>query len=874
MNNRYTIQRELGQGGMAIVYLAEDTRLNAQVALKVLRPEFASNGHIHKRFASEAKSMFRMNHPNIIKVTDLIDDGDTVAFVMEYIEGETLKEYLERKGKLGDNEIRSLFTQMLDAVGYVHEQKLVHRDIKPSNFMITPNGKVKLMDFGIAKNTDANSAEYTQTGTGVQMGTPMYMSPEQITETKSVTAQSDIYSLGVVLWQMVTGKRPYDTKTLSSFLLQSKIVTEPLENTNTMWDRIISKATAKQPKDRYLATHDILLSYKIDTNDTDNRSNDFTRIESHSLNLGDTSLDAFNEEWITVERMKVDNKMKCGFINLQGNWIIQPIFDHLSSYDEQGFAQAKLNEKWGCINRQGNWIIQPMFDSIYSFDEQGFAQAKLNEKWGLIDRQGNWIIQPMFDSIYWFDAQGFSQAQLNEKWGLINRQGNWMIQPMFDFIDSFDEQGFTVAKLNEKRGFINRQGNWIIQPMFDGIDLFDEKGFAEAKLNEKWGFINREGNWIIQPIFDNLSSYDEQGFAEAKLNEKWGCINREGNWIIQPIFDFIIVFDEQGFAQAKLNEKWGSINRQGNWIIQPKFDSIYLFDKQGFAQVQLNKKWGSINRQGNWIIQPMFDFIYSFDEQGFAEAELNEKRGFINRQGNWTIQPMFDSIYSFDEQGFAQAKLNEKWGSIDRQGNWVIQPMFDSIYSFDKQGFAKTVMNSKVGYIDRTGYWVIQPIFDEFEESNNDIDNRIISLFENLKESHSIYFRKSIPIKKLNNFTKNYNPEFVKQSELIVYYDDTIFGKGDDGFLILRYEGRLYVFLNIYLGFKLPFCLESDSDTSSIVDVEYNGCKINIQFNSNSELHDIQFIEFKFTQKIITEALFNFLDSFVDRPSIYDINEI
>jgi serine/threonine-protein kinase len=196
--------------------------------------------------------MFKMSHPNIIKVTDLIEEGDTVAFVMEYIEGETIKDYIERKGKLSDGEIKKLFSQMLEAVGYVHKQKLVHRDIKPSNFMINQEGQIKLMDFGIAKTTDMSSAEYTQTGTGVQMGTPMYMSPEQITETKSVTAQSDIYSLGVVLWQMVMGHKPYDIKTLSSFQLQTKIVNENLDFTDSKWDNFISKATVKKNNERYL----------------------------------------------------------------------------------------------------------------------------------------------------------------------------------------------------------------------------------------------------------------------------------------------------------------------------------------------------------------------------------------------------------------------------------------------------------------------------------------------------------------------------------------------------------------------------------------------------------------------------------------------
>ena len=246
----YKILSLLGEGGMATVYLAEHNLLGNQTAFKLLNKEFVYNENIRKRFLAEARSMARMSHSNIVKVTDLIDDGDTVAFVMEYVAGETLKEFIERKGRLSDQEIKNVFSQMLDAVDYVHKQNLVHRDIKPSNFMIDTDGKVKLMDFGIAKTTETTSPEYTQTGTGVQMGTPMYMSPEQITATKSVTPQSDIYSLGVVLWQMVTGQKPYDTKTLSTFQLQMKIVQEELPKTNTRWDLIISKSTRKDIVDR------------------------------------------------------------------------------------------------------------------------------------------------------------------------------------------------------------------------------------------------------------------------------------------------------------------------------------------------------------------------------------------------------------------------------------------------------------------------------------------------------------------------------------------------------------------------------------------------------------------------------------------------
>jgi serine/threonine protein kinase len=256
----YTLKSKLGEGGMATVHLAEDPKFKADVAIKILNKELVHNEHIRKRFIAEARSMFRMSHPHVIKVTDLIDEEDTVAFVMEYVEGETLKDYLDRKGKLTDAEIKNIFSQMLDAVGYVQEQKLIHRDIKPSNFLLDKKGQVKLMDFGIAKNTDPNAAEYTLTGTGIQMGTPMYMSPEQITETKSVTTKSDIYSLGVMLWQMVTGLKPYDPKKLSTFQLQIKIVQEPLGITNSHWDGLIQKATKKDGSNRYLSCAD----FKID----------------------------------------------------------------------------------------------------------------------------------------------------------------------------------------------------------------------------------------------------------------------------------------------------------------------------------------------------------------------------------------------------------------------------------------------------------------------------------------------------------------------------------------------------------------------------------------------------------------------------------
>jgi serine/threonine protein kinase len=248
--HNYKIISRLGEGGMAHVYLAIHQTLGNKVALKLLKEEFVQHPNIRKRFLAEARNLAQMSHTNVIKVTDLIDAGDIVAFVMEYIEGETLEHYIERKGKLSNEEIDSLFKQMIESVEYVHSQGLIHRDIKPSNFMLTKSGSIKLLDFGIAKNTNDSAVDYTKTGLMQQMGTPMYMSPEQVKNTSEVTKETDIYSLGVVLWQMVTGKKPYDSSVLSLPEIQVAILRENLPFTQTKWDDLIQNLTNKYASKR------------------------------------------------------------------------------------------------------------------------------------------------------------------------------------------------------------------------------------------------------------------------------------------------------------------------------------------------------------------------------------------------------------------------------------------------------------------------------------------------------------------------------------------------------------------------------------------------------------------------------------------------
>jgi serine/threonine protein kinase len=703
--SNYRIKSELGQGGMATVYLAHDNKFDTNVAIKVLRKEYVQNENIRKRFLAEARNMFKMSHPNIIKVTDLIEEDETVAFVMEYVDGETLKEYIDRKGKLSDLEINSLFAQILNALDYVHKQQLVHRDIKPSNFMINHDLQIKLMDFGIAKTSDVSSNEYTQTGTGVQMGTPIYMSPEQITETKTVTAQSDIYSLGVVLWQMITGQKPYHTNTLSTFQLQTKIVNEKLPKTYSVFDDIIQKATNKNPDKRYKDIQAIkdainfsVKTQKDDETVVDTKKKDLEVSISNKksykkllkwsagivIMVSICSSGYFYSKSDEVSQKKyligcIENKLgeeKFGFIDTKGNWVIQPIFDWVDPFKD-GLAGAFINGKRGYIDSKGNWVIQPIFDRVDPFKD-GLARAKINGKYGYIDTKGNWVIQPIFDKVLYFN-EGLASAKINGKYGYIDTKGNWVIQPIFDRVYSFSE-GLASAAVsenpndffNDKCGFIDKKGNWVIQPIFDYVSNFKD-GLAEVHSNGKEGFIDKKGNWVIQPIYDEVQPFYNDGPAKARINDKWGFIDKKGNWVIQPIFDYVSKFKED-LAWAWTNNKGGFIDTKGNWVIQPIFESSDYFES-GIAPAKINGKWGFINIKGNWVIQPIYDEVQPFYNDGPAKASINGKSGYIDKKGNWVIQPIFDKVEYFEDD-LAKAEINGKYGYIDAKGNWVIHPIY------------------------------------------------------------------------------------------------------------------------------------------------------------------------------------------------------
>lgn len=247
---RYEVVKELSrEGGMGVVFLAHDPNLDMPVALKVMRQEWVSSEELISRFVDEARALGRLDHPSIVRVYNADEDNGVVYIVMEFIEGGSILEAMEKK-YFGPKDIARLGADIAEALDYAHQRGIIHRDIKPSNILIRKDGRVKITDFGIAHIEDLKKTEV-----GVTLGTPPYMSPEQV-KGQLLDGRSDLFSLGTVLYELSTGEKPFKGKTREGTFeaIRQDNPIEPAKINPSIpkgLSQIIMKCLKKKPEDRF-----------------------------------------------------------------------------------------------------------------------------------------------------------------------------------------------------------------------------------------------------------------------------------------------------------------------------------------------------------------------------------------------------------------------------------------------------------------------------------------------------------------------------------------------------------------------------------------------------------------------------------------------
>lgn len=587
---KYRIVRFINSGGFGCTYEAEHMMLCKRVAIKeFFVKDFCGRDErtayvtiettnkkdlvekLKKKFIEEARSIFELHHPGIVRVTDVFEENDTAYYVMDYIEGKSLKEIVDNEGALPESRALGYIRQVSDALNYVHAHNRLHLDIKPGNIMIDGNDRAILIDFGASKQYDEVNGENTSSILGQ---TPGYAPLEQVgNDLMKFTPATDIYSLGATFYCLLQGTRPPEANV---------VLNEGLPEFNAKIRNSIRKAIKK--------------SMCPELRNRPQNVNDFLRLLGENENKGHKRIDNFkaNINQIVIRQKSKIQLIKKIVLLFYLIWMIPAIIYcwNYSKYDQplewenvirhflltddelinpyEKYKAVSIKGEYGVVNFLGFEIIPFEYEKIddyLAFHERQstkYTSAKSSGRWGIIDKENNVVVPFKYDHVFLYNNDFFS-ASLNGKEGLLDLNNNVVIPFDYEFLFLHEEKKFLEAKLNGKEGVIDMNNNVMVPFVYEQCRRFyDNEILFKVKLNGKKGIVDRRNNIVIPIKYDDLGFEFEEGLCAAKLNNKWGFIDKKGNVVI-PFKYYDVRSFYGGKAEVSYSENaWCYIDKEGN----------------------------------------------------------------------------------------------------------------------------------------------------------------------------------------------------------------------------------------------------------------------------------------------------------------------
>lgn len=555
LGNRYELLEKIGEGGMSIVYKARCNKLNRLVAVKVLKSEFCDNEEIVKKFKIEATAIATLSDTNIVNVLDVGTQDNVNYIVMEYVKGKTLKEIINQEGPLGYEEAINKAIQIAKALKCAHDNGIIHRDVKPQNILVSESGLVKVTDFGIAKSATSS----TMTSTTTVMGSAHYFSPEQA-KGEIVDIRTDLYSLGVVMYEMVTGKVPFDADSPVAIALKH-IQEQPSapktvnSKVPTSLNDLILKLMSKEPKDRYQTADDVLI-------DLQKIKNDPNVIIGESRELNDLE----STKTIVMDAATVAN-IKKG---------IQE-----SNYDEYDDDDEYYDDEYD--------------DDDEYYDDDEYNEVKKKKKRNIIIGISCGVVVLILAFIGAFIAFGGSDGSDSEKVKVPKLKGLTIEQAKvaleregLEYVEAgtekSDEEEGTVIDVDPKEGTEVKKGSKVRVIVSSGSENLEMPDFFDSELDTVKTFFSKNNidNVSYVDIYSDSVESGKVVSTDPKAKTKIGKDTSVTVYVSigpeTPAVEYVTVEDVRGLtssaAQAKLSAQGLYVSIQTTIVTDQSLDGI------------------------------------------------------------------------------------------------------------------------------------------------------------------------------------------------------------------------------------------------------------------------------------------------------------